>query len=375
MTKLPDYLPRLIILLVGLLISGFSWSQDQPSDPFGHRSNWKKWIPDTSPQLPAGAPTKPEFVFSWDQELSNSFPVDAKPFEAKMHGGFTEDPKTGVVYTGIPGYGLCKISPDLKTWTKIGRDDRLKDNIHGITFFEHKAKKHLAVAQNGNRVLVLDLEGNIISDLLKPSGDEFDFLPANDFFKTPGSNFGVTDVTYLDGLIYVAHGYSRGDFILTIKEENNSWSWNNLAWGGKGNAPGQFQTAHGITSYDGSLLVANRAAEEIVKFSKEGGYLDKFEDIPAGSLICNVAFSEGYFYCNGLSPIGNDKSAPIYIHSGSKLESTIIPGDYGIPDLSNIHQVWPHYVEQVDGSKQLYLLIHGWNKGKYAVLKLVRGNK
>ena len=31
-----------------------------------------------------------------------------------MHGGFNEDPKTGIVYTGIPGYGLCAISPDLK---------------------------------------------------------------------------------------------------------------------------------------------------------------------------------------------------------------------------------------------------------------------
>ena len=31
-----------------------------------------------------------------------------------MHGGFNEDPKTGIVYTGITGYGLCAISPDLK---------------------------------------------------------------------------------------------------------------------------------------------------------------------------------------------------------------------------------------------------------------------
>lgn len=42
-------------------------------------------------------------VFSWEQTLTKAFPVDAKPFEKDMHGGFNEDPKTGIVYTGIPG--------------------------------------------------------------------------------------------------------------------------------------------------------------------------------------------------------------------------------------------------------------------------------
>ena len=54
----------------------------------------------------------------------------------------------------------------------------------------------------------------------------------------------------------------------------------------------------------------------------------------------------------------------------SELVSTIIPGNLDIPVLNNIHHVWPHYVEAENGSKQLYLLVHGWNKGKYAVLKL-----
>ena len=63
------------------------------------------------------------------------------------------------------------------------------------------------------------------------------------------------------------------------------------------------------------------------------------------------------------------KSAPIYAHSGEKLVSTLIPGDLGIPVLNNIHHAWPHYVKGADGSKQLYILVHGWNRGKYAVLK------
>ena len=311
-----------------------------------------------------------DFIFSWDQELTAALPEEAREFEPGMHGGFNEDPETGIVYTGIPGYGLCSISPDLKQWTKIGSDERLKDNIHGIVFFVHKGKKHLAVAQEGKRVLVLNLDGTIVSDILKPRGNEFDFVPANDFFRSKESNFGVTDVTYLDGVIYATHGYSKGDFVLTIEEVEGSWTWGKLAWGGKGKAPGQFQTAHGIYAYDGHLLVANRAAGQVVKFRKDGAFVETFENIPEGSLVCNVSYKSKHFFFNALRAIGDQKSAPIYAHTGDKLVSTIIPGDLEIPVLSNIHHVWPHFVEEADGSSQLYLLVHGWNKGKFAVLKL-----
>ena len=311
-----------------------------------------------------------EFIFSWDKELTAAFPDDAEEFESRMHGGFNEDPETGIVYTGIPGYGLCSISPDLKQWKKLGTDERLKDNIHGIVFFVHKGKKHLAVAQEGKRVLVLNLDGTIVSDILKPRGNEFDFVPANDFFSSGESNFGVTDVTYLDGVIYAAHGYSKGDFVLTIEEKNGSWDWGKLAWGGKGKAPGQFQTAHGIYAHDGHILVANRAAGQVVKFRKDGGFVEMFSDIPEKSLVCNVSFKSEHFFFNALQAIGDMKSAPIYAHTGEKLVSTIIPGDLDIPVLTNIHHVWPHFVEAENGSKQLYLLVHGWNKGKFAVLKL-----
>jgi len=311
-----------------------------------------------------------DFIFSWDKGLTAAFPDDAVEFEPGMHGGFNEDPETGIIYTGIPGYGLCSISPDLKTWTKIGTDERLKDNIHGIVFFVHKGKKQLAVAQEGKRVLVLNLDGTIVSDILKPRGNEFDFVPANDFFASKGSNFGVTDVTYLDGVIYATHGYSKGDFVLTIEEVQGSWTWGKLAWGGKGKAPGQFQTAHGIYAHEGHLLVANRAAGQVVKFRKDGAFVETFDNIPEGSLVCNVSYKSEHFFFNALRAIGDQKSAPIYAHTGEELVSTIVPGDLEIPVLTNIHHVWPHYVKAADGSKQLYLLVHGWNKGKFAVLKL-----
>jgi hypothetical protein len=169
----------------------------------------------------------------------------------------------------------------------------------------------------------------------------------------------------------VAHGYSAGDFVLTIEEKDGSWKWGKLAWGGKGDNPGQFQTAHGIYAHEGYILVANRAAGQIVKFTKDGTFVDMFKDIPAGSLVCNVAYDAGHYFFNALSAIDStQKSAPIYTHTGERLVSTIIPGDLNIPILTNIHDVWPHFVEAADGSKHLYLLVHGWNKGKFAVLKM-----
>ena len=45
-----------------------------------------------------------------DQGLTASFPADAKDFEKDLHGGFNEDADTGIVYTGIPGYG-CSYAP------------------------------------------------------------------------------------------------------------------------------------------------------------------------------------------------------------------------------------------------------------------------
>ncbi|RAJ12283.1 NHL repeat-containing protein [Arenibacter echinorum] len=310
-----------------------------------------------------------EFIFSWDQELTAAFPKDAHEFEPGMHGGFNEDPETGIVYTGIPGYGLCAISPDLTKWSTLGTDQRLKDNIHGIVFFVHKGKKYLAVAQEGKRVLVLTLDGTIVSEVLKPTGNEFKFAEANEFFGSKDSNFGVTDVTYLNGTLYVAHGYSAGDFVMTIKEKNGVWAWGKLAWGGKGDNPGQFQTAHGIYAHENHILVANRAAGQVVKFTKKGKFIETFNDIPEGSLVCNVSYKSEHYFLNALSAIGEQKSAPIYVHTGEKLLSTIVAGDLDIPVLTNIHQVWPHIVTE-NGSKQLYLLVHGWNKGKFAVLKM-----
>jgi hypothetical protein len=186
-------------------------------------------------------------VFSWDIELTKAFPADAKMFEKvirvllnewavitlcnaqDLHGGFNEDPATGIVYTGVPGYGLCQISPDLKTWTKIGTDERLKGNCHGIVVFTHNGETNIAVAQNEQaRVLIIGLDGTVKHQLDAPKGGEFDFDEANAYYSQAprqqcpwgpaqgmfSSTFDCTDVTYHDGKLFVVTGYSNGnDFI------------------------------------------------------------------------------------------------------------------------------------------------------------------
>ncbi|MDX1565619.1 MAG: hypothetical protein R3236_09450, partial [Phycisphaeraceae bacterium] len=299
-------------------------------------------------------------VFSWDRELTGAFPEAAKPHEPKMHGGFNEDPETGIVYTGIPGYGLCSISADLKTWKKLGDDKRLKDNIHGIVFFKHNGEKRIAVAQNGaQKVLIVDLSGKVLQELGKPTGDEFKDQKINNYYKGKRANFKVTDVTYHDGRLYAVTGYSNGDFVLTAHEKEGKWAWGPIAWGGRGKKPGQFRTAHGVYAHEGHIYVANREAHQVVKFTAEGKFVETLPDIPKGSRVCNVAFENGYFFFCPLKKIGKQASAPIYAHTGEKLVSTIIPGELGIPVLNNIHHAWPHEVTNADGSKQLYLLVHG----------------
>lgn len=322
-------------------------------------------------------------VFSWDVELTNAFPSEAKKFEKDLHGGFNEDPDTGLVYTGIPGYGLCQISADLKKWKKIGTDERLKDNMHGIVVFKHNGKTSIAVANNEHaRVLIINLDGSVQQQLDQPKGGEFNYDEANGYYSerpkkqcpwgTPHTPaFACTDVTYLDGKLYAVAGYCDGDFVVTASEVDGKWQWGPTAWGGKGDAPGRFQTAHGIFAYDDKIFVANREASQVIEFTKDGKLVRMLPDIPDTARICNVARAEDYFVFNALEPIQHTpaKTAPIYAHSGERLLSTIEPGNLGIPVLKHLHHVWPHYVKNSDGSKTLHLLVSGWSRGKFAVLK------
>ena len=237
-----------------------------------------------------------DMVFAWDEGLTGAFPEAAKPHEPKMHGGFNEDAETGIVYTGIPGYGLCSISADLKTWTKLGDDPRLKWNVHSIVVFKHKGEKLIALANNNNqRVLIVDLQGNVKQEMAPPKGGEFNFEPANNYYKGKKVRFAVTDVTYLDGKLYAVTGYSPGDFVLTAHEVDGKWQWGPTAWGGKGKELGKFNTAHGVFAKDDHIYVANRQSFQVLKFTKDGKLVENLKGIPNGSLVCNVAHTGEHF--------------------------------------------------------------------------------
>lgn len=241
----------------------------------------------------------------------------------------------------------------------------------------------IAAAQNEQaRILIVTLDGTIKQQLDQPKGGEFNFDEANAYFSnapkkqcpwgTPHeAQFAVTDVTFADGKLYAVMGYCPGDFVLTAHEANGVWQWGPIAWGGKGNEAGRFQTAHGIFAYDGSIFVANREAHQVIEFTLEGKLVRMLPDIPDTARICNVARAEDYFVFNALEPIQHtpQKTAAIYAHSGDRLLSTIEPGTLGIPVLKHLHHVWPHYITNEDGTRTLHLLVHGWSAGKFAVLK------
>lgn len=331
-----------------------------------------------------------DMVFSWAKELTDAFPTDAKGFEADLHGGFSEDPDTGIVYTGIPGYGMCSISPDLKCWERLGTDERLKGNIHGIAVFKHGGETFISVAQNDDsRVLIVSLHGKVLQQLDSPKGGEFNFDEANAYYSEKPSKqcpwgtphraeFACTDVTYLNGRLYVVTGYCEGDFVLSASQgSDKKWHWWPIAWGGKGDAPGKFQTAHGVFAHKGHIYVANREAHQVIQFTPEGRLVRMFADLPDTARICNVAHADdhGYFVMNALEPIQHTpaKTASVYAHTGDELVSIINPGELGVPVLKHLHHVWPHYVTGPDGKRTLYLLLCGWSRGKFAVLKHEEG--
>ena len=332
-------------------------------------------------------------VFEWEEDLTSCFPEAARPFEKDMHGGFNEDPATGIVYTGIPGYGLCSISPDLRTWKRIGEEEGgdekkdsavLAENIHGLVVFEHGGEKLLALAQNNaEQVVIVTLDGTVRQVIGRPTGQEFYFQEANDYYSehngaprgTGAGYFKVTDVTFLNGTLFVVTGYCPGDFVLTLRpdaDNQNKWIWGPVAWGGKGDEPGKFRTAHGVYAHDGHIFVANREAHQVVKFTSRGHLVRVLPGIPSGSRVCNISHAErdDYLLLNPLAPVTPEqRSAPIYAYADDHIFSTIIPGDLGIPVLRHCHHVWPHYISDGTGGYHLHLLVHGWNVGKFAVLK------
>ena len=87
-------------------------------------------------------------------------------------------------------------------------------------------------------------------------------------------------------------GYCDGDFVLSAHKVDGKWQWGPVAWGGKGDGPAQFKTAHGVFAHESHIYVADREHHAVLQFTKHGELVKSLPDIPAGSRICNVGYAE-----------------------------------------------------------------------------------
>ena len=191
------------------------------------------------------------------------------------------------------------------------------------------------------------------------------------YFKDGGA-FTPTDIEYLRGMFYVTTGYSPLDYVLTARIMSTapfSAEWDRLAFGGKGDQPGQFGTGHGITiGPDGQeLYIADRPNAEIDRFDPRGHYLSTLE-LPEGAFPCDVDFEDEYAVVGCLHGPDRSKGAPIYILCEGEVISTVMPKeDLKLDRFQHIHNA---VMRQIGGT--FYLIVQSWNPGDFAILEQAR---
>jgi hypothetical protein len=307
---------------------------------------------------------------------SEHLPEEARKVLLQAHGGFAVDrrPGRGETYFALPGAGILQISADLKTIRVLDTPENVKGvNLHNTKiWFSAEGTPFLVFPANqAGKVFTMTLDGKLAHTLDAPTGEEdFEDPQVNDYFRGRG-NFAPTDVAYLDGLYYITTGYSNLDFVLTariLQTHPFEASWFDLAFGGKGDAPSQFQTAHGVTIRPGTteLDVADRPKGEIKRFTRWGHYLSSLR-MPKGSLPCGIDFLDRYSIVASLDGPDPAKGAPIYIFEDDKLISTVMPKeDLGLQNFQHNHNA----VLRKIGSK-FYIIVQAWNPGDFAILEQV----
>ncbi|MCC6796297.1 MAG: hypothetical protein IT366_14340 [Candidatus Hydrogenedentes bacterium] len=335
-------------------------------------------------QADAGAPAQPAPGITGQGELkfkllykSDHLPAEAVAVLKNAHGGFAVDRRDGQgeVYFALPGAGIIEISGDLKKAKMLKTDPAMKDtNLHNAAiWYGGGASTYLVFPGNAvGKVFTTTLDGTLVNTLDAPTAEtEFGTEAVNKYFDDAKNKFVPTDVTKLGDLYYIATGYSDLDYVLTatVKGNAESVAWNKLAFGGKGSEPGQFGTGHGITpSPDGKqITVADRPNAQIDRFTPEGAYVDTVS-IPAGSLACDIDYTEGLAVIGCLDGPDKTKGAPIYLLKDDKIVSTLMPKeDLGLADFVHIHNATLTKV----GDK-LYVIAQAWNPGDFAILEQVK---
>ena len=305
---------------------------------------------------------------------SDHLPSEAQAVLVKAHGGFAIDRRDGKgeVYFSLPGAGIIQISSDLGSTRMIETDAKMKPhNMHNATiWYDSGGEPHLTFPGNGNAtVYTTGLDGKIQHELTSPSGD-LGAPAATDYFMGRG-NFVPTDVEELDGLLYVATGYSALDYVITAKVESTSpfkVSWFDLSFGGKGSGAGQFGTGHGITVPGGTkrIDVADRPNAEIDRFTRHGQYISTLK-LPLGSYPCDVDYLDNLGVVGALHGADRPQGAPIYILEDDKLVSTILPkAELGLENFQHVHNAVLH---RANG--KLYVIAQAWNPGDFAIFEQV----
>ena len=186
---------------------------------------------------------------------SQHLPPEAVSVFTKAHGGL---PSIGDRVRGRPT-SLCQ-EPESFRSVLISRrpaclrhaEDVKKTNLHNsLIWYASDGTPYLTFpANDANQVFTTTLDGKLVHTFNTPTAkDDFDQPAVNGYFKGRGS-FIPTDVEQLDGLFYIATGYSNLDYVLTAKIVSTNpfkVTWNDLAFGGQGTGVGQLGTGHGIT--------------------------------------------------------------------------------------------------------------------------------
>ena len=301
-------------------------------------------------------------------------PDPARAALESAHGGFAVDrrPGQGEIYFALPGAGILRIASDLEKVEMVGTPAEMREtNLHNTTiWYGDSGQPYLSFPADGaGQVFTTDLEGRLVNKLSAPGPeDSFSVARVSEYF-TAGGKFAPTDVEHLEELLYITTGYSELDFVLTAKLTGSTppgVAWSHLAFGGKGTAPGQFGTGHGITVPPGDrvLEVSDRPNAEIDRFSEDGDYLQTLE-LPPGSFPCDIDYERELAVVACLHGPDRNKGAPLYILREGKVVSTINPKeDLGLEGFQHLHNAVLRNV-----GDRWYIIVQAWNPGGFAILE------
>ena len=307
---------------------------------------------------------------------SDHLPEEARSVLINAHGGFAVDhrPGQGETYFALPGAGILQITADLKHVRLLPTPDEVKTaNLHSTAiWYAPDGKAFLAFASNNQgKIFTTTLDGRLVATLDAPTAkNQFDHPEVNDYFLGRG-HFVPTGVDHLEGRYYVTTGYSPLDYVLTariVSTDPFRVEWSDLAFGGKGTAPGQFGTAHAIAVPPGErrLDVADRPNSRIQRFTPHGHYRAMLK-MPAGSLPCDIDYLDEFAVVACLDGPDKSKGAPIYILQNDELISTVMPKE----DLGLANFVHNHNAALKKLGARYYIIAQAWNPGDFAILEQV----